>query len=606
MRFLLALVLCASAHAATDAYGGDTARPCSGGVNDHFYTEKIASRWWLCTPAGNAMFLHAVYNVKPPDSGVDYQSVNGATVIAAKYAEGPTADSTENWAELSVQRLKSWGFNGIGEYGITAVWPTHTDWNWAGITDDQTIPSHVPFIAIITPALYAMTNSSSYISGGSGAAIKDLMYGIKAEVYTGYRSELADMFDSGFEEWMTGQLENDTVIQQAWLGPNSEYFIGFTVDESDNMWGFGSGPDFPTVAGGKIDAGYDQPHLGWMVLVTAPTQASNTEKSITYTDTEVLSKTEFSTWLSTRYSASISALNTAWGSYYTTFGTQGAGFGVGTGVLDEDGLCPAKGVHDCWVPTDAKSLTGATASMKADLDAFLLYFARHYFSTVKTVLDAEVPGHLYFGTLTGGWGTPSRAGILQAMGEYADVLQVVQLPPNCSDCTDSQARVNFAGLHGGDKPWLQWDGFASNPDSYMSPWPTEAGAAQSATQEARGAVYAARVASYLASKDAANIFHTVGFQWWEMYDNRAEQLNWGLLTRRDNAYDGVEVVTGTVACAAPLAAYSCGGELALYGAPYGDFITSVKAANALWLALDAEPVPNRVISGQVTTSGRVQ
>jgi hypothetical protein len=39
-------------------------------------------------------------------------------------------------------------------------------------------------------------------------------------------------------------------------------------------------------------------------------------------------------------------------------------------------------------------------------------------------------------------------------------------------------------------------------------------------------------------------------------------------------------VTGSVTCSAPLQAYTCGGE----SGNYGNLVTPVKAANALWLS----------------------
>jgi hypothetical protein len=50
------------------------------------------------------------------------------------------------------------------------------------------------------------------------------------------------------------------------------------------------------------------------------------------------------------------------------------------------------------------------------------------------------------------------------------------------------------------------------------------------------------------------------------------------VTLLDNAYDGNEAVPATVKCSAPLQMYPCGGE----AKSYGDVMTSVKAANALW------------------------
>ncbi len=68
-----------------------------------------------------------------------------------------------------------------------------------------------------------------------------------------------------------------------------------------------------------------------------------------------------------------------------------------------------------------------------------------------------------------------------------------------------------------------------------------------------------------------------------------EQLNWGLVTHLDNAYDGHEPSAGSVPCSAPLAAYTCGGESVPASGggtpPFGDLITPVKTANALWLSI---------------------
>jgi len=57
-----------------------------------------------------------------------------------------------------------------------------------------------------------------------------------------------------------------------------------------------------------------------------------------------------------------------------------------------------------------------------------------------------------------------------------------------------------------------------------------------------------------------------------------QNLNQGLVSINDNAYDGHEAVTAKVPCSPPLQAYSCGGE----AGNYGDVISKVKQANMLW------------------------
>ena len=68
----------------------------------------------------------------------------------------------------------------------------------------------------------------------------------------------------------------------------------------------------------------------------------------------------------------------------------------------------------------------------------------------------------------------------------------------------------------------------------------------------------------------------VGVDWWEYMDKLGEKSNWGLVTAKDNAYDGKEDV------AAPSTdswGYATGYEMA----DFGDFLTGAKDAN---LAID--------------------
>ena len=64
----------------------------------------------------------------------------------------------------------------------------------------------------------------------------------------------------------------------------------------------------------------------------------------------------------------------------------------------------------------------------------------------------------------------------------------------------------------------------------------------------------------------------LGFEWWALADNFAEKANYGLVTNRDNAYDGKECVVraGTDAAGRPI-----GGETK----NYGDALSAIKNAN---------------------------
>jgi hypothetical protein len=251
------------------------------------------------------------------------------------------------------------------------------------------------------------------------------------------------------------------------------------------------------------------------------------------------------------------------------------GFGTGTGLLDEDGTCPAK-IGACWVPTDPIYLKGIPPGMKQDLDDFLLRHAQKYFSTFESIIDTYVPGILW-GTFLGSWATPPARQVLQAAGQYGHLFNVTQFPPTCSNCTDIQARVDFMDEWLGDKPWFSHELYQSRPDSYFSPYTV--GTDHLQTEEERGQQYVDRMALFLNSKSTlSGTYHSIGISWWCLYDSRSEHSSWGLLTRRDNPYDGVSAVTtpGADSWGYPT------GCLASFGcewANYGDFLGAVRKAN---------------------------
>ncbi len=748
---------------ALDKYGGLAGIPCAKGAQPHFYTQKSGSRWHLCTPAGHVFWLNGMFNASLPDF-VDYQGVHSANLVASKYATGATSNSTLNWALQSARRLQSWGFTGLSQYGSVYLYPTSVDNRWG--TSDSTIPVKMPFVILIKPSSYALTNLNNYASG----PVKDMIFGIKTSVYTGWRAHMADHFDARFQQWFDGDLSKNNFDRSWFLGPNNDYVLGFDIEETDVLQGFRAGPDFPIVRNNAVDNSPGDPHLGWMVLITAARQAANPNFNAVYADPVVYSKQELSNWLSQRYGGSIASLNAAWGSNYSTFGSSGTlyssegvgvgngttasftktlahapvapnsvlikvggtplggdggdgyfypgssvahsaitsykwgfisvsfntapasgasvtvtysachpvatytttigtgdgttktfnynindhavgpgagdspcysvdmvagtvqvqvggavqgndtagggiltgpgiantfvnyangaltvsfvqppssgatvtvdyqtgGFGIGTGLLDEDGTCPAK-TAICWVSTDPYLLAGETAQMTKDLDDFMLHYAQFYFSTIKSTLNARAPGMLYFGpNPIGSWGAPPRRQILQAASQYVDVY-TVQLPPMCANCTDIQQRIDFTAQYGGDKPWFGWEGYAANADSYMSPYASPSDFFQ--TQQARGQMYQSRTTVLLNAADTATgTNHIVGFHWWDLYDMPNEQLNWGLLTPRDDAYDGASATTtpGADSWGYPtgcLSAFGCEKR------DYGNFIQSVTKAN---------------------------
>ncbi len=531
-----------------DAYGGTPSLPCPSGPATNFYTQKIGNRWWLCTPAGNAFWMQSVY-VVDTDDAADSAGISYTEAAQAKYG-----DTNVTWGPQQNRRLLAWGFNSQAEYSSAWVNATQADASWPGGTQ----PVLMPFVGIIDASYYTLSNEDGYASG----PVKDLVNGILPSVYNGYRAPSPDIYDPNYQMWIDNFLQKDPSATSWINGPNNSYFIGFNVDDIDYLLGYGAGPDFDAVVNGVLNGGYAEPNLAWLVLVTSPTQTSNSQFDVTYSDTTVYAKQALSNFLSQEY-GTIAALDLAWGATYTTFG-QGTGLLAGTGLMDEVGLNP-------WIPTDYLNLSDAPTAMQQDLNNFLLAYMKQYFSTIKGEINLRAPGRLYLGPTTlGSWGAPARQQVLQAASSYLDILVASSIPEGASD---DQQKMDFIEQNLGDKPWLEWEGFVANSDSDMSAYsPSPTVQAASNTQAQRGTQFTNMVNTLLNAQTTSGSYPVVGYKWWRFTDDPGEEMNWGLVTVLDNEYDGLAAVTGQGSDAW---GYATGGE----SASYGDFLNAVISAN---------------------------
>ncbi len=532
----------------SEIYGGSTQLPCPAGPSTFFTTQKIGNRWWLCTPAGNVFWMRSVYVVDADDT-TDFNGVNYKSLAIAKYGDG---DLT--WGPQQNRRLQGWGFNSLAEYASLYTQATTTNSSWPG--GKQPVP--MPFSVLAWPGYYSLINSGGF----ANAPVKELVRSVNTTYYRGYQGMSPDVWDPNFKSWLDGFLQHEVAATQWINGPNNSFVIGFNVDDADDLFGFGAGPDFTTIANGQPGGGREQVHLGWIALVTPPTQTANQGLSQSYSDTTVYTKKQFAAFLQQRYT-SVAALNAAWGAEYTSLGTSG-GWGTGTGLLDEDG-------RNSWVPRDSTRLNDATAAMRKDLDDFLFLHAQQYFSVIKASLSTYAPGRLYLGPTTlGTWGTPARKQVLQAAAPYIDVYMAPSIPAGVAD---DQQRIDFVFQNVGDKPWLQWEGFAGQPDSYMDAFPaSDTVQPQSSSQAQRGQTFVSMINLLTGAHTTSGVYPVVGYKWWQLIDNRGERMNWGLVTRRDNEYDGV---ASAVNISLDLFGFKIGGEVR----NYGDFISSVRSAN---------------------------
>jgi len=102
------------------------------------------------------------------------------------------------------------------------------------------------------------------------------------------------------------------------------------------------------------------------------------------------------------------------------------------------------------------------------------------------------------------------------------------------------------------------------------------------TQAARGQDFLTKVSALpTRAYTASGTRPYVGYLWWQYQDNQSELLNWGVITLRDNAYDGTEDVNSVVSCVTVITSATCGKELR---GPYGSIIPYLSQTNA---AIDA-------------------
>jgi len=678
-----------------DQYGGRTDINCSA-AKGYFYTQKIGNHWYFCDPLGNAFVSMSVGNLLTNGNPTkDCNGVNTYPIYAAKYG-----DTTYNWGWQTLKRMKAWGFNTVGQDSGAYVSPSQICSNcvWPGGT--QPIPT--PYISEMKPAENASINVNGYIS----EPIKDEI-GATNGNYTAWRGgALYDVFDPNLNTYMQQALQHNKDITS-----NYPWVLAVLTDDSDYFYGAGAGPDF---AGGHTNS-----NIAWITLITSPVQTyiQSTPlggKTFVYQQTKVYSKAQATNptkacsiaspcslrdYLWQKYQGSISALNSAWGSNYTTFdstGTQVSSEGIatadgtkttftynlahspvspfsvlisvggtaeagdcpwfskgcgttttntgsfgsptasyiaqssssvdystgavtisfvtppakgaaitvnyiyngwmagGTGVMDEDGS------HTSWVGTNPFCLEGAdpnyptffscvggagvnnpapnaNAALGADLDNWVSQMAAQYFKTMHDDIKAvsKVP---YFGLdVIGDYGVPAYSKFLEGAAPYLDGAYVglhywQPLPAP----TVFQSAYQYLTQYLGDLPFITFSVISAQADSSYSCY-AGGGAGNFPDQAARGQAWYNHV-NYLLNNNGYNgDTQFVGADWWSWQD--FQNMNQGLVSLHDNAYDGHEDVISTVLCSSPISALACGGE----SGNYGDAITPITAANKLWL-----------------------
>ncbi len=213
---------------------------------------------------------------------------------------------------------------------------------------------------------------------------------------------------------------------------------------------------------------------------------------------------------------------------------------------------------------------GASANCKADLDEFLYRVALQYFKTVYGAIKTAFPNHLVFGPAP--IMVTTRAGdALRAEGQFVDVVQGGVEPIYSNQISRA---YQLSG-----KPIFLWTTLTSQRSSSANrgaPWGsgTDTGDYDYSSQRLRGIAYSRVFQQYWKTTGNDGIAPVLGLDWWEWTDKTTggEDMNFGLVTNLDNAYDGVEDASTP---GKDNWGFATGGE----SHNYGDFLTPVIQSN---------------------------
>jgi hypothetical protein len=543
---------------ATDQYGGFTDLPVEGGGTGFFRLGQIGDRWTFVSPEGNA-FLY---------KGIMVWSVTGPRVEATlnrKYGFARTA-----YAPYALQRFaKACGINMIG-WGTQGLYFFPENFLGQGRTVEiygcgfPMLPNHGAALTAVTQRFQA---KDLLRSGNDGMGVKQAAW---PSSLNALRREMVDMGDPHFGPVAGVPELQITTTMEAVIAKRKGEFSA--IDIAQSPWLHSNSPDDADYFFGH--KGGMSIHPGWVLAITSPYQTQYLNNTATglyddqggRTDAVVYGKQIARNFLQQKY-GSIQALNSAWGSTYTTFDSSNPSdplsswnAGTGTGFLDEDGVTHAwikMASVGTWRVHDMADLRSLPVTVKADLDAIMEVAVETLYRQYAIEFRRQYPNHLLAGPSalkhTLGFYKP---GVLRAAGRVFDYLHMdytparpggsvyqdapLNLHPTADAPADLIRSYNLAG-----KPILAWYAALAHPESAAERqsggfW-ASGGQQESrsrSTQVSKGALFGDNLELMLTSVGGDGKKFWLGFDNWNPYDQHQESLNWGLITENDNTYDG--------------------------------------------------------------------
>ena len=528
-----------------DAYSGLTAAPVQGCTQTgYFQILKTKGRWVYADPDCNAFYQFSVYAANP--------SFILPPIFNSRYGSDES-----KWAKHSLQREVAYGYNTNDIFYSNYMLPVDT-------STGQGASVKVPFLLF-----FNTMNDASYDPTllGLPEAVKDLCIGQDSNGFGGFCLYTLDIIDPN---WTAANIAELGVQISDFNGEFNtiSWVVAISLGDADQTFMFkGNGTRFP-----------EYPHPAMVTATSAfdynlPPVNGNWQRPILYSkagwacNAVANDPTNFppgQSYLEKKYQ-NIGALNTAWGSTYTSFCDAG-GFGAGTGVIDEDGR------HTAWFGNDFYNQTGMNANLKTDLDTYLYTMAYQVYYPQVTVVRGYDTNHFLMCGVHGGTGDGGmRPVIAQAFHDAGCQILVLgwDSKHNQYGLTANKAVYDQIGL-----PVTLFYGVTAQADSDYSKFPNNgAFDADYPTQVIRGQHYNSDNMAMYGSTGSNGDYFVMGTDFWGLTDDSAENRDWGFISLSDNSYDGNCAV---IAASVDQWGYICGGE----AANYGDFTDGVTQANS--------------------------
>jgi len=431
------------------------------------------------------------------------------------------------WYTATAQRMKAAGFNmSAGYFSDVPL--------WAPGKREVFLKPEMPFIAWHHPLEMGMKAKGAK-GGLFDSPIKDVFDGCQYGRDAVHGRNCGDIFDPQFAEACRIEAE-----RQAKAIRNNPWFMGYIIEESDFLFAFARDRS--------------QFHLGWGVIASLPVMEQSGRGEYgqpKFADTRNYAKLALRDLLKNKYST-LEKLNQAWGSTYSTWDSAEGGYGKGSGLLDENGV-----LGKAWLGAK-HTMKGGNAAAYGDLSEFLYLYVDKLHQIEAAALRKEDPNHWLICSKV-----PADLKEYQAVAKHVDMLRGV--PPK--GATGDEIKPGILALY-----------LSADEDSAMHVYydPPAKGPYRDAktfakTQPEKAELYRQQLLEGFNYAPDGKVRPAVMMSYWSWAENASEKRNWGVVSLKDNLYDGKE--------ATRLGADGKAGTWDDEDRDYGDCVTGMRQAN---------------------------